>query len=403
MWNVRSATYIAARYFFSPKSTHAVNVIAIVAVCGIALVTAAMVCVLSIFNGFEVFTTSQLSSLSSKYKVVRKDGAVFSYSFVTGLPEFSATLAASSTPELRARGLLRYEGNHLLGEIIGIDSTYIRIVPMDDFVFEGEFDIGTPAIPYSVIGIGVGASLNAGAGYMEPLEVTLPKRIGRISTTLPGKGFRTSKMHITGVFRVDQPEDAHTVYIQIDELRKLLQYDGDEVTAVCIGDGSSTEISNLSKALGSDYEIQDRVRQHADIYKVLSIEKWVSFALLIFILLLSLFSVISTLGMLIIEKREDALTLHRLGAGPKLLKGIILTEGWILSISGLVIGLVLGVLLSLGQQHFGWIRLGADSGGVFLLDAYPVRLIWTDLLSISAVILLIGWLSSYVASKVFSR
>lgn len=401
MKHLRTSLFIARRYFFSRKGTHAVHIIAIVAICGITLVTAAMVCVLSIFNGFEEFTTGQLSALSPNARIQRCDGKVFSYRSV--LERLEGEPIATS-PELTVEGLLRYGANPLLGTLVGIDSSYLGVVPLHKFVFDGEFDTGTTSHPCAVIGIGVGASLGAGAGYADPLEVVVPKRIGRLSATLPARSFRTSHLPITGVFRVDQPEDAHRIYLDIGELRHLLQYEGDEVTSIALTTLTpSVSLKRLSRLLGQEYQVPGRVEQHAEIYKVLKLEKWISFALLLFILLLSLFSVISTLGMLIIEKRQDAVTLHHIGAPPRMLRLIILLQGGLLTCTGLVSGMLLGVSLSLGQQHFGWIKLGGDSSGVFLLEAYPVRLLWSDLIGITLVILAVGWSSSYLAYRLFGR
>lgn len=387
------SAYIAWRYFFSKKSTNAVNIIAIVAVVGISLVAMAMISVLSVFNGFENFTDGQLSVLSPKYVISREDGKSFSYQSEprTGISQV-----------VTGQAMARFGENATVVEVLGVDSNFQDVVPMGEFMFEGDFDLGDLEVPTTVIGIGVGSELNAGAGYWAPLELTVPRRTGKISTLFPVKGFKSEKLHITGVFRVDQPEDRSVVFLGIESARQLLDYDLNEVSYLALSNTiSEKEALKVSQQLGSEFVLKDRYQQHPEIYRVLKMEKWISFLLLLFVLLLSLFSVISTLGMLIIEKRADAQTLRFLGARQRMIDQVIILEGWLLSIIGLVIGLGVGIVLVLLQDHFGFLKLTSGGSGTFLIDAYPVELRLQDILGVSVVILIIGWLSSLLAFRLF--
>ena len=389
--NKSFAFFVASRYFFSRKSTAAVNVIALISVIGIALVAMAMVIVLSVFNGFEAFTDTQLSALSPEFLVEREDGGVFAPA-ETGLVD--------AAPILEGEMVATVGENSQPVTVLGVDSTYLSAVAIEPMIFEGVWDLGGAEAPGAVIGIGLAANLGTGAGYTDPLSLTLPKRLGRISPVMPQRGFITRDVPVTGVFRVDQKEDQSLIYLPIETMRELLQYDDGEVTALALLPGSS--VSEVRKTLPEGFTLKDKPAQHPEIYRVLNIEKWVSVLLLIFVLILSLFSVVSTLGMLIIEKREDSRVLAVLGARPKVLDDIIVLESWLLSLSGVVIGVVIGVVLVLLQARFGWLKLGGGEG-TFLLNAYPVQLRLPDLLLVTVVILLIGWLSSRLAYALFRR
>lgn len=398
------ASLIAGRYFFSRKSTHAVNIIAIVAVIGIAVVTAAMVCILSIFNGFEGFITSQISTISPEYRIVHKDGKVFSAQDCVDLPAFQEAVGRHHTLAFESQAIANYGSNHTIVNLLGVDSTYFSLLPIASLVVDGEAGIGDETVPTAMSELGVAARLGAGIGYMESMELVVAKREGHISMTMPHRSFNKVNVPITGIIQTDQPEHENMVIVPLSLVQTLQQYPSDVVTSILMGKiQDKGKAQQLQDALPEHLILQDKYQQYPDIYKVLKVEKWISFALLIFVLLLSLFSVISTLGMLIIEKKEDSRVLNILGARQSMLDKIILFEGWLLSITGLIIGLTVGLGVTYLQQIFGFIKLESVSSGVFILDAYPVKVIWTDLLSIIGVILLIGWTSSVLAHKIFSK
>lgn len=381
--DLSNAWRIAWRYFFSPKSTHAVNIIAIIAVVGIALVTTAMIVVLSVFNGFELFTTSQLSALSPSYRLQRVDGQAFSPS------EFGIS---GGVGVLETQAVASFEGNRQSVKVIGLGEDYPTVVPINQYMYKGDYDLGIPEAPCAVLGIGVAMNLGAGVGYASPLEISLPKRIGRISMVNPARGFITEKYSVTGIFQVDQTADTEVVFLLLDEVRALLQYDGDEVSYLAL---------THPVDVPAQFVLLDRYQQHPEIYKVVKMEKWFSLLLLLFVLILLLFSVISTLGMLIIEKRHDADTFRFLGAKKVMIDLVPFLEGWLLSITGLVIGLVVGTVLVLLQAKYGFAKLGNMDTSAFLLDAYPVDFRPLDLLLVSAIILTIGALSSLLAFRIF--
>ncbi len=380
-----NASRIAWRYFFSAKSRNAVNIISIVSVIGIALVTMAMVIILSVFNGFEVFTNSQISRLSPPYKLVQDNGKTFSPSEI-GLDDKRGIVEGEA--------LVFFENESQAVRLIGVHSCYLKDIGLSQNIADGVADIGDEDVPMAIIGIGVAMQLGAGAEYLSPIEVKVPKRIGRLSVVNPNRSFISKSYHISGVFRLDQAEDNDLIILPINEVREMLQMEGDEVNFLALSE-------SITPPKG--YSILNRYEQHPDLYKVLSMEKWFSFALLLFVLLLSLFSVISTLGMLIIEKRDDMNTLHFLGASEKLTKAIPIIEGWLLSITGLVVGMIVGSILVWLQAKYGFVKLGNGDTTTFLIEAYPVDFRASDLLLVTAVMLIIGFLSSLLANKLFRR
>lgn len=388
---LRFSLFVALRYFFSRKGTAAVNVIAFISILGIALVAMAMVVVLSVFNGFERFTDGQLSTLSPDYLIESADGRVFDASSVS-LPGVA--------PVLSSEVVASVEGTTTPVVLYGVDSSYLRAVAIEPAIFEGAWDIGDEEVPGIVLGIGVASDLGTGAGYAAPVTVTLPKRLGRISPVRPDWGFTSEAFYVGGVFRSDQKEDKTIGYIPIGTMRRLLQYTGDEVSALAYSPTPGATPKSIESHLSKGLVVKDRVAQHSEIYRVLRIEKWVSTLLLLFILLLSLFSVVSTLGMLIIEKREDSRTLSMLGAPPHVPGEIIILESWLLSVTGVTVGVLLGVLAVVIQDRTGFLKLGGTGSG-FLLDSYPVELRVGDILLVICVILFIGWLSSRVAYALF--
>lgn len=392
--SLSTALFIAWRYFFSRKSTQAIHVIAIVAVTAIAIVTMVMVVALSVFNGFERFTTDQFATLCPTTDIRSDVGQDYSASAVTLPPGVTAA------PVLTTQALAKCGDNAMPVTLIGIDSTYQQVVPIADHLVGGDFDIGDEDYPSAVLGVGVAAQLGAGVGYQSPLTIVLPKRLGRMSTILPQRSFVTRDLYVGGVFQVDDEEaDEQAVYVPIALMRELLMYDSDVVTYLAT---DHTDDRELTSVLGPGYKVLDIYEQNPQAYRVLEIEKWITFLLLVFVLILCLFSVISTLGLLIVEKRDDTQVLLSLGATPSTIDSILHIESYLLTLSGLVIGLVTGILLVLSQATWGWLKLGGDAS-LLLIDAYPVELRGSDLLMVSAIILLVGWISSRIAFRLFSR
>lgn len=390
--SLSTALFIAWRYFFSRKSTQAIHVIAIVSVTAIAIITMVMVVALSVFNGFERFTTDQFATLCPATEIRSGDGQDFDPTTLS-LPE-----GITAAPVLETQALAKCGENAMPVTLLGVDSLYPRVVPIADHLVGGDFYTGSAAYPSAVLGVGVAARLGAGVGYQTPLTIVLPKRLGRMSTILPQRSFVTRDLYVDGVFQVDdESADEQTIYVPIELLRELLMYSEDMVTYLATDHPDDRQ---LTSSIGPGYKILDIYEQNPQAYRVLEIEKWITFLLLVFVLILCLFSVISTLGLLIVEKREDTEVLLSLGATPGTIDSILHLESYLLSLTGLVIGLTTGVLLVLSQATWGWLKLGGDTS-LLLIDAYPVELRPGDLLLVSGIILLVGWVSSRIAFRLF--
>lgn len=368
---------------------------AFVSVIGIALVALSMIIVLSVFNGFERFTTTQFSALTPNYIVQRVDGKAFSPNELS-IPNTHGVL--------KEPALASYEENSTTITLIGIEEGYHEMLPLESLLFDGSFDVGNEENPLAVTALALAYELGTGVEYRTPLTITVPKRIGRISMVMPSKNFNTQDFVISGTLRLDQLEDSKVIFLPIQTVRHLLQYNEDEVSYLALSnDISVAEAETIAQKLPDQYELLDRYQQHPEVYRVLKVEKWVSFLLLFFVLILSLFGVVSTLGMLVLEKRDDTDTLRFMGAREKMIDTIIVFEGWLLSITGLVIGLSLGVLLVLLQANYGFVKFAGGSDGAFIINTYPVELRPLDLLWVGVIILLIGWLSSRLAYRLFRR
>lgn len=403
----RTIIMIARRYFYAKKSTNAVNIITGISVACILVVGLAMVVLFSVFNGFEEFTTQQFRTLSPDLVIEHEKGQTFKVDapLVACINETAGvdTYALSLTEQ----ALLVNGEDKTIAKLHGVDEQFLKVTMLQDLMFEGEFELEHDSIPQLVIGIGLGAKLSAGAGYIEPVSIFMPKRVGRVSTVRPDKNFLHQELMVSGVFRTDEEEDQSDAYLPIETLREMLFYNGNYADQILIKleeDIPYTRVEkSLERSLPEGFKVKNRFEQHADVYKVLKTEKWITYAILVFVLILSIFSIVSTLGMLIIEKRKDTQTIRFLGAERWMTRSIIIVEGWLLSLIGGVVGIVLGVLLVLLQAKYGFIKLATDNSGAFLLDAYPVQLRWPDLLISLGTILLVGYISSLIAFKVFGE
>lgn len=386
----RVTLFIAIRYFFSAKSTNAVNVLTLVSLLGIAVVAMSMVCITSIFNGFEHFTTEMFTSYTPDYRLERKDGTPFSRKKLPMIKEGGSVLVTQAT--------VVYEGNIQVVRLLGVDSLFLETTDLKSCLIEGDFVItDTPST--AVIGVGVASIVGARSHSSELFKVILPKRAGRSSPLLPATMFGTHSFYLEGVFQTSQSEDQTDVFLSISTLRKMLYYEDEEVSYLTLK-ADNPALETLKHHIPEGFQLLDRFQQHPEVYRVLRIEKWVSVMLLCFVLLLTLFSVISTLGMLIIGKAEDMRILTFLGAENQLKKDIVILESWLFSLVGTVVGVSVGIGLVLLQKSYGILKLSGDPIGL-VLTAYPVELRIMDVLGIVLTLLLIGWGSSRMAYKIF--
>lgn len=393
---------IALRYLTSKKSHTAVNVISAISVCAVAVTAMAMVCVLSVFNGFSNLVNGNLSRLDPELRVIAAHGkAIEKADSVISIIK-SVKGIHTAIPTITDNALAVYGDKQLPVTLKGVTEEYGNLTEIASLVKpDGTYLLEMQGNPLAVVSVGTAVALEAHPGYYMPLEIYTPKRKGAVNPAIPMTAFRSGSTFISGVFEVEQTEyDMNYAIVPIEFARKLFDYPT-QATAIEIGLESGTDAAtardNLQKALGDSYTVQDRLMQHSNSLKMINVEKWITFLLLGFILIIASFNVISTLAILIIEKSQSIYTLRSMGADNKIITDIFLTEGWLISLTGAIAGIVTGVVLCLIQQYSGIIKMNSDSG-TLLIDSYPVAVEFTDVTIVLAAAALVGFLTSAVTA-----
>ena len=399
--------YIARRYLFSKKSHNAINVISAISVCGVALATLALICTLSVFNGFQDLVASFFTAFDPELKVTAVRGKVFD-------GQDPRVLALKQMPEvevysesLEDNAMVQYQGRQAMAVIKGVEDNFDRLTPIDSILFgRGDLMLHDEVADYAIPGIQLLSSLGSGIRFLDPLEVYAPKRGAKVNVANPSTAFVSGNLFSSGlVFAVNQEKyDASYILTSLAFARRLFQYDT-EVSAVNLRLKPDADIDAVKKEvqerLGADFRVQDRYEQQADTYRIMRVEKLISYLFLTFILVIACFNVIGSLSMLIIDKREDVVTLRNLGASDSQIVCIFLFEGRMISFFGAFVGVALGLFLCWLQQAFGLIRLG--NSGSFVVDAYPVSVEAMDVLVVFVTVLLVGFLSVWYPVRYLSK
>lgn len=388
--------FIARRYLFSKKSHNAINVISAISVCGIAIATMAMVCVLSVFNGFGGIVEDMFSAFDPDLKISVKEGKVFGYQ----TPEFERALQLEGiqmiSESLEENALFKFENQQVPVRMKGVSEDFKLMTDMKKLIVDGSFQLREDVVDYTTLGAGLAVTLGARPGFISPVEIYAPRRDVRVNLANPSAAFTTGYTQIGGVFSLNQPEyDDQMALIPIELARELFNYT-DEVTSLDIKltpDASAQRVKReMQRLLGDDFLVEDRYEQQRESFRMLQIEKWVTFLILAFILLIAVFNVVGSLSMLIVEKRDDIRSLQHMGASNHLVARIFLYEGWLITFIGIIAGIVIGLGLCLLQQHYGLLRL-SNTPGAYIIDAYPVIVQASDLLIVFAVVSVIGLLT----------
>ncbi len=395
---------IAFRYIFSRKSHSAVNVISLVSVAGVTVATAAMVVVLSVFNGFHSLISSRLSELDPPLRVELSDGRAFADadSLAAVLLDLESVGAAEPTVEQRALAIAN--GYQTPVKVKGVrPDSYHLVASLDESVIDGvPWHDYHPTAPSAVLSVGVANALRAPIGSEELLGLFAPKRLGKINPANPLSAFMSDSVAMGAVFAVNQPEfDTDLIFVPIGMARNLFQYE-DEASAIEIapaeGFDAGQTARDVAAVMGPDFKVMDRMHQHASSFRIVNVEKWMSFLLLAFILVIASFNVISTMALLIIEKEGNAFTLHALGATGGFVRKVYAILGFGITMAGSILGTLFGSLLSLGQQHFGWVKLGGDASALSI-TAYPMELHLSDLIPVIMITAAVGLVTAAVAAR----
>lgn len=399
--------FIAKRYLFSKKSHNAINVISAISVCGVALATLAMVCTLSVFNGFQDMVATFFTAFDPQIKITSVKGKVFDgsepvFAEIRTMPE-----VAVYSESVEDNAMVQYKGRQAMAVIKGVEDNFDKLTPIDSILFgRGELILHDEVVDYAIPGLQLLSTLGTGIRFLDPLEIYAPKRGSRINMSNPMSSFVRDQLFSSGLtFTVNQEKyDASYVITSIGFARRLFQYTN-EVSAVNLrltpDADENTVIKKLKEKLGDDFRVQNRYEQQADTFRIMEIEKLISYIFLTFILMIACFNVIGSLSMLIIDKKNDVQTLRNLGASDSQIVRIFLFEGRMISFIGAVSGVIIGLALCLIQQEYGIISLG--TAGSFIVDAYPVSVHAWDVVLVFATVLIVGFISVWYPVRYLSR
>ena len=400
--------FVARRYLFSKKSTHAINVISAISVIGVAVATVALVVTLSVFNGFHDLVASFFTQMDPQLKVVPVMGKTAPaddpiLTRIRQLPEIEV-----ATECLEDQALAVYGDRQMMVKLKGVDDNFDQLTHIREILEgDGTFELHAADMNYGIPGLGIAYQMGLGYTYQQPLKIYAPRREGQLNMTDPTDGFVEDELYSPGVvFCMKQGKyDKNYILTSLAFARHLFQQDGQlSSLELRLKPGSSfdrvkTEMKSLA---GTKYQVLDRYEQQDDTFRIMKVEKLIAYIFLTFILMIACFNIIGSLSMLIIDKRSDVQTLRNLGATESQISRIFLFEGRMISVVGAVIGIVVGLLLCWLQQQFGFVRLGSSEGS-FVVDAYPVSVHPWDIVLIFLTVIAVGFLSVWYPVRYFAR
>ena len=393
---------IAWRYLFAKKQYNAIHIISGISAAAVGVVTAAMVCVLSVMNGFGVMVEQLFSQFDPDIRIEAVSGKSFhdQGERFDALRQLSEVAMVSQSIEETA--LLQFEDKQMPVRLYGVDSVFPPLTHIENIITEGHYEVYDGAFDRAVLGQGLAWQMGIGARFISPLQLYAPKRNAKVNMLRPDQSFNDEVCFIAGTFAVQQVKyDNEVMLVDIDLTRRLLDYGNYEVSALLIKVAPHTSVKQAKKAiqslLGEGFAVLDRYEQQADFFRILRVEKLLTTLLLVFILLIASFNIIGSLSMLIIDKQTDIQTLSHLGANKKMIQRIFLFEGWLISALGAMVGLAIGLIVCLAQEHLGILKLG--NGTEYVVSAYPVAVQTTDVLIVAAVVLTLGFLAAWIPAR----
>ena len=402
--------FIARRYLFAKKSHHAINIISGISVLGVAVATMAMVVTLSVFNGFQDLVADLFTAFDPELLVTPKDGQTISAKDPALLELKKSEAVEVYTPVLEGQALVVQNGKQQVVTIKGVADNVTKQGHIEDILYgDGSFVLHADILEYGVLGIQLAQQLGLPVFFENPLQVYAPKPGERVNIGNPLSSFNHDELQSPGVvFMVRQAKyDANYILTSLGFAQRIFEREGKlSSIELKLKDGSDSNVKKvkqqLQAQLGERFKVQDRYEQQNDVFRVMRIEKLISYLFLSFILLVACFNIIGSLSMLMIDKRQDIQTLRSLGATDSQICTIFRLEGHIISLAGALLGLVLGVTLCWIQQEYGIVKMG-DSEGSFIIETYPVSVYWTDILLILVTVLAVGWLAIWYPVRYLSR
>lgn len=391
----------AFRYLKAKKTHSAVNIISIISMCGVVIATTALICVLSVYNGFSDLLLDKISKIDPQIEITPKEGKAIDnadslISIINGISGVETAI-----PIIKDQALAVYGNRQMPITLKGIPDNYDTFSELNDVILYGNFALQDSVNRYAILSIGAAGNLQSGAGFFDYMKFYAPKRVGRVNLANPIGAFRVDSLYISAIFQTEQyTYDQDLVFVPIDVTRKLFDYDK-QATSIEVKLAKNTDetvvMSHICHTLGDQFNVKNRLMQQASSFKMINMEKWVTFLLLTFILVITAFNVISSLSLLIMEKDDNIRTFKHLGASNRQISRIFITEGILITLSGAILGIILGVILCILQQELGLIKLSAEAGTV-IVDSYPVKLIWSDVLIVFALVSIVGLITSLITA-----
>lgn len=397
--------YVARRYMFSKKSVGAINVISFISVAGVAVGTMALVIVLSVFNGFHDLVASLFTNFDPQIEVVPVKGKTIN----ADAPELDRirhlNFVDVATDVVEDQAIAVYGDRQRMVTVMGVDENFDQLTNISDILYgDGDFTLRVANLYFGVPGIRLAQDLGLGARWADYLKIYAPVRRGQLTALdTPTDGFVVDSLLSPGVvYAVNQNKyDRDRIITSIYFARQLFDQDG-MLSSLQLrlkpGTDLSTAKREIKAAAGEKFRVLDRFEQQADTFRIMQIEKVLAYVFLTFILIVACFNIISSLSMLIIDKKNDINTLHNLGANDRQIQSIFLYEGRIISAVGALIGIGLGLALCGLQQAFGFVKMG-ESSGTFIVNAYPVSVHYWDVLVVFITVILIGWAASWIPAR----
>lgn len=397
--------YVARRYMFSKKSVGAINVISFISVAGVAVGTMALVIVLSVFNGFHDLVASLFTNFDPQIEVVPVKGKTIN----ADAPELDRIrhldFVDVATDVVEDQAIAVYGDRQRMVTVMGVDENFDQLTNISDILYgDGDFTLRVANLYFGVPGIRLAQDLGLGARWADYLKIYAPVRRGQLTDLdTPTDGFVVDSLLSPGVvYAVNQNKyDRDRIITSIYFARQLFDQDG-MLSSLQLrlkpGTDLSTAKREIKAAAGEKFRVLDRFEQQADTFRIMQIEKVLAYVFLTFILIVACFNIISSLSMLIIDKKNDINTLHNLGANDRQIQSIFLYEGRIISAVGALIGIGLGLALCGLQQTFGFVKMG-ESSGTFIVNAYPVSVHYWDVLVVFITVILIGWAASWIPAR----
>ena len=400
--------YIARRYLFSKKSTNAINIISVISMVGVAVATMALVIVLSVFNGFHDMVASFFTQFDPQLKVVPVEGKTVASDdpVLTELRQLPEVDVATESVEDMA--LAVYAGHQSMVTVKGVDDNFSSLTHINEIVYgDGQFQLHAADLEYGTIGIRLAQELGTGVRFGQYIHIYAPRRDGQLDLSNPQEGFEVDSLIMPGVvFATRQGKhDRDYIVAPIGFARRIFDQQGMlSSLELRLKDGSDlTSVKRQMRRIAGDrFRVLDRYEQQADTFRIMQIEKLLAYIFLTFILIVASFNIIGSLSMLIIDKKDDVATLRNLGADDRQIRQIFLLEGRMIAALGAIAGIALGLLLCWLQQTFGLVGMGAESG-MFVVNAYPVSVHYSDVLIVFLTVIAVSWLAVWYPVRYISR